>query len=328
MEKSFGLTDIRAAAERLRGKIVRTPLLSSPRLSKELGCNLFVKAESLQRTGAFKYRGALNKMLLLDEGARRRGVVAYSSGNHGHAVAAAASAVGSTAVIVLPSTAPKIKVENCRWWNAEVVFYDPQREDRAEVGRTLIEERGMTLVPPFDDYEIMAGQGTCGVEICEQLNDMSVVPDAVLMNCSGGGLSSGVAEAMKAVFPAIQLCVVEPMGYNKMARALASGVPEKNPPAPKSILEGILGPVVGERTLKVLRRYDVKAKTISEDDALQAMAIGFRDLKLVIEAGGAAGLAAVLTNRAEFKDQNVVVIASGGNVDQEIFALALKRLNA
>jgi len=133
-------------------------------------------------------------MLLPDEGARRRGVVAYSSGNHGHAVAAAASAVGSKAVIVLPSTAPKVKVENCRWWNAEVVFYDPQREDRAELGRALIEERGMTLVPPFDDYEIMAGQVTCGVGICEQLNDIGVVPDSVLMNCSGGGLSSGVAQ--------------------------------------------------------------------------------------------------------------------------------------
>jgi threonine dehydratase len=245
-------------------------------------------------------------------------------GNHGHAVAAAASAVGSKAVIVLPNTAPKIKVENCRWWNAEVVFYDPQREDRAEAGRALVEERGMTLVPPFDDYEIMAGQGTCGVEICEQLNDIGVVPDFVLMNCSGGGLSSGVAEAMKSVFPAIQRYVVEPAAYNKMARALASGVPEKNAPAQKSILEGILGPVVGERTLKVLCRYEVKAKTISEDDALHAMAIGFRDLKLVIEAGGAAGLAAVLTNRAEFKDQNVVVIASGGNVGQEVFARALK----
>jgi threonine dehydratase len=328
MKNRFGLSDIEAAAERLRGKIVRTPLLTSPRLSKEAGCNLFVKAESLQRTGAFKYRGALNKMLLMDEAARRKGVLAYSSGNHGHAVAAAASAVGARAVIVLPNTVAKIKVENCRWWNAEVVFYDPQTEDRAEVGRALLEERGMTLVSPFDDYDIIAGQGTCGLEICEQIKDMGTAPDAVLINCSGGGLSSGVAEAVKSFFPETQLYVVEPLGYNKMARALVSGVPEKNPPFSKSVLDGILGPVVGQRTLEILRRYDVKAKTISEDDALHAMAVGFRDLKLVIEAGGAASLAAVLKNRAEFEGKNVVVIASGGNVDQEVFALALRHLNA
>src|SRR5262249_52476510 len=158
-------------------------------------------------TGAFKYRGALNKMLLLDEATRRQGVLAYSSGNHGHAIAAAASAVGAPAVIVLPNTAAKIKVENCRWWNAEVAFYDPQTEDRAEVGRALIEERGLTLVPPFDDYDIIAGQGTCGIEICEQIKDVGAVPDAVLINCSGGGLSSGVAEAVKSVFPKVQLYV-------------------------------------------------------------------------------------------------------------------------
>ena len=182
----------------------------------------------------------------------------------------------------------------------------------------------MTLVPPFDDYEIMAGRGTCGVEICEQLNDMGVVPDAVLINCSGGGLSSGVAEAMKAVFPAIRLYVVEPMGYNKMA---VSACQRRTRQHQSRYWRESWRPRRGW-TLKVLRRYDVRAKTISEDDALHVMAIGFRDLKLVIEAGGAAGLAAVLTNRAEYEGQNVVVIASGGNVDQEIFALALKRLNA
>jgi threonine dehydratase len=326
--KAFGLSDINAAAERLRGRIVRTPLLTSPRLNRELGCNLYVKAESLQRTGAFKYRGAINKMLLLDQAARRAGVVAYSSGNHGHAVAAAANAVGSPAVIILPNTTPKIKVENCRWWNAEVIFYDPQTEDRAEVGRGIIEKRGLTLVPPFDDFDVMAGQGTCGIEISEQLEEIGIVPDAILINCSGGGLASGVTEAMKSFFPNVRPYVVESLGYDKMARALVSGKPEQNPPYSKSVLDAILGPVVGQLTLDVLRRYDVKSISVSQDEALRAVAISFRDLKLVVEGAGAAGLAAVLKSRAQFEGKNVVVIASGGNVDQEVFALALRHLNA
>lgn len=326
MEHRFGIADIRAAAQRLQGRIVRTPLLTSPRLSQEAGCNLFVKAESLQRTGAFKYRGALNKMLQLDEATRRKGVIAYSSGNHGHAVAAAASAVDAPAVIVLPNTVAKIKLENCRWWDAEIVLYDPQTQDRAEVGRALIEERGLTLLPPFDDYDIIAGQGTCGLEICEQIAEMGATPDALLINCSGGGLSAGVAEAVKSTFPNVQLYVVEPEGFTKMAKSLVSGVPEKNPPLPKSVLDGIMGPVVGDRTLEVLRRYDVQGLTITEDDALKAVALGFRDLKLVVEAAGMAGLAAVLKNRRQFEGKNVVVIASGGNVDPDVFQLALKTL--
>src|SRR5688572_30878828 len=232
----FDISCIRSAAERLRGRLIRTPLLESAMLSERAGCRLFVKAESLQHTGSFKFRGALNKLLSMEPGARTAGVVAFSAGNHGHAVAAAARAAGCPAVIVLPRSAPKIKVESCRWWGAEIVLYDPNNEDRAEIARTIAGTRGMTIVSPFDDLAIMAGQGTCGLELCEQLEEIGVRPDAVLVNCSGGGLSSGVTEAVKHAFPDVDVYIVEPAGYDKMARSLASGVPEKNLSVPLTIL--------------------------------------------------------------------------------------------
>jgi threonine dehydratase len=321
----FGISDIRSAAERLRGRVVRTPLLESPMLSEHAGCRLFVKAEPLQRTGAFKFRGALNKLLSMDEAARRRGVVTFSAGNHGHAVAAAAHALGCPAVIVLPDNAARIKVESCRRWGADIVVYDPESQDRVEVARSLAEPRGLTLVHPFDDVDVMAGQGTCGLEMCEQLNELGVCPDAVLASCSGGGLSSGIAEAAKHAFPEVDVYVVEPAGYEKMARSLVSGLAQKLSSVPRTLLDGISGPAAGDRPLAVLRRHGAKALSITDDEALDAMAAAFRQLKVVIEPGGAAALAAVLSRKADFTGKNVAVIASGGNVDPDVFMRALAR---
>ena len=319
----FNISHIRDAAERLREHLVPTPLLESAMLSERAGCRLFVKAEPLQRTGSFKYRGALNKLLSMEPAARTRGVVAFSAGNHGHAVAAAARAAGCPAVIVLPKGAPKIKVESCRWWGAEIVMYDPEKEDRVEVARAIAEPRGMTIVSPFDDYDIMAGQGTCGLELSDQLEKIRVKPDAVLINCSGGGLSSGVTEAVKHVFPDVEIYVVEPEGYEKMARSLATGMPQKNPSVARTILDGISGPTAGVLPLTVLLRHGVKALSVSDAEALHAMAAGFRYLKLVIEPGGAAALAAVLSRKVDLTGRNVAVIASGGNVDADVFARAM-----
>ncbi len=233
----FNISHIRNAAERIRAHIVRTPLLESAMLSERAGCRLFVKAEPLQRTGSFKFRGALNKLLSMDTRARTGGVVAFSAGNHGQAVAAAARTVDCPAVIVLPQTAPKIKVESCRWWGADIVMYDPNTEDRVEVARAIADARGMTIVSPFDDFDIMAGQGTCGLELCEQLQQIGALPHAILVNCSGGGLSSGITEAVKQAFPDVNVYVVEPEGYEKMARSLATGVPQKNSSVPRTILD-------------------------------------------------------------------------------------------
>jgi len=321
----FDIEAIRQAASRLRGRVVRTPLLESPMLSERAGCRLFVKAEPLQLTGSFKIRGALNKILSMDEPARRAGIVAFSAGNHGQGVAAAARAVNCPAVIVMPDTAPRIKVDNCRWWGAEVVTYDPQTQDRVEVAQGIARPRGMTVVPPFDDYDIMAGQGTCGLEIVEQLNELRVAPDAVVINCSGGGLASGVAEAIKDAFPATEILIAEVLGYEKVARSLATGIPQSNPSVPKTILDGIAGPTAGAKTVEVLRRHQARGLGVSDDEGLAGVATAFKLLKLVVEPGGAAALGAVLAGKADVAGKNVVVIASGGNVDPSVFSQALER---
>lgn len=320
----FDITDLRRAAARIEGRIVRTPLLHSPMLDELAGCRLFVKAEPLQLTGSFKIRGALNKGLSMDPARARAGFVAFSAGNHGQAIAATSKMLGCPAVIVMPRTAPQTKVANCRWWGAEVVLYDPLTEDRTAIARRLAEERGMTVVSPFDDYEIIAGQGTCGLEIVEQLNELQVVPDVVVANCSGGGMAAGLSVACGEAFANTKIVIVEILGFEKMARSIASGVPESNPSVPSTILDGIAGPIAGERPLGALRRYDVTGVGVNDDDALAAMAAAFKLLKLVVEPAGAAGLAAVLARRLDVAGKNVVVVASGGNVDPGVFGRALK----
>lgn len=319
----FDIARIRQAADRLDGRIVRTPVLSSPVLDDIAGANLFVKAESLQLTGSFKIRGAINKILSLDERSRRAGVVAFSSGNHGQGIAAAARIVGCPAVIVLPGSAARIKIDNCRWWGAETVFYDPASEDRAEISRDIAESRGMTLVPPFDDLDVMAGQGTVGLELAEQLRQADVEPDAVVVNCSGGGLSSGVVEAVNSAFPGIESFIVERDGLDKMARSIATGRVCTSPDTSTSIMGAIGGPVAGALPLAVLRRHAVTGLTVSDEEALEAVSTAFRVLKIVLEPGGAASLAAVLAQKPEFRGRNVAVVASGGNVDAEVFSMAL-----
>lgn len=323
MSTEFGMARIRQAADRLRGRIVRTPVLSSPMLDELAGSRVFVKAESLQRTGSFKYRGALNKLLTLDDATWARGVITYSAGNHGHAVAAAAHQTGCPAVIVLPKTAPAIKVDNCRWWGAELVFYDPRTEDREEVARAISEPRGLLLVPPFDDFDIMAGQGTAGLELTEQLDELVAVPDAFLVCCSGGGIASGSSTAIKDRFPQTACYVVEPAGLDKMARSIVTGVPQAKPAEPATILDGIAGPMAGTKTLAVLRQLGAGGLSVTDGEALRAMSAAFRYLKLVLEPGGAAALAAALSKTDLFKGKTVAVVCTGANVDPEIFARAI-----
>lgn len=320
----FNIEAIRQAASRLQGRVVRTPLLESPMLNERAGCRLFVKAEPLQLTGSFKIRGALNKILLMDESGRRAGIVAFSAGTHGQGVAAAARAVSCPCVIVMPNTAPRIKVDNCRWWGAEVLTYDPHTEDRIEVAQRVAQPRGMTMVHPFDDHDIMAGQGTCGLEIVEQLNELQVTPDAIVINCSGGGLASGVSEAIKHAFPATEILIAEVLGYEKVARSLLTGIPQSNPSVPATILDGIAGPTAGVKTVDVLRRYQARGIGVSDDEGLAGVAAAFKMLKLVVEPGGAAAIGGVLAGKADVAGKNVVVIASGGNVDPEVFAKALE----
>ena len=317
----FGIETIRAAAERTHGRVRRTPLLSSPMLDEATGATVLVKAESLQLTGSFKIRGALNVLLSLTDAERAAGVLAFSTGNHGQAVAAAARITGSRATIVMPHDAPRVKVDGVRWWGGEIVFYDPATQDREVVGRGLVAERGLTLVHPYDDVRTMAGQGTAGLEIIDQLREGGHAPDAIVLPCSGGGLASGVIEAVRSEVDVAPF-VVERESYPKMARSLATGRVQQVPAVP-AFLDAIGSPTVGEHPLAALSRHPVTALEASDDQARVAMREAFRTLKLVLEPGGAAALAAVLARRDRFAGKTVVVLASGGNVDADVYAEVL-----
>ncbi|MGE5147561.1 MAG: threonine ammonia-lyase, partial [Candidatus Eiseniibacteriota bacterium] len=306
--------DVARAAERLEGKAVRTPLLASPALDAELGCRLRVKAEMLQRTGSFKFRGAYNRMSRLTAAARAKGVVAYSSGNHGQGVADAARLLDIHAAIVMPADAPAIKIANTRALGAEVVFYDRYHEDRAAVAGKLAEQRGATIVPPFDDPDIIAGQGTVGLELAAQLGEEKLVPDLVLVPCGGGGLLAGTSLAVKHAFPDALIYAVEPEGFDDTGRSLAAGTRVANEPGHVSACDALLSPSPGEITFAINRRLVAGGLAVSDDEAFRAMAKAYAVLKVVLEPGGAVALAAVLSGKIECRGRTVAVVCSGGNV--------------
>jgi threonine dehydratase len=313
------LAAVRKAAERLRGNAVRTPLLESPPLDAELGGRLLIKAEVLQRTGSFKFRGAYNRLSQIPAEARARGVVAFSSGNHAQGVAAAAQILGMPAVIVMPADAPRIKVTNTRGYGAEVVFYDRTTEDREAIAARIIAERGATLVKPFDDPEIIAGQGTSGLELAEQAAERGLTLDAVVVPCSGGGLASGVAVALEALSPKTVIHTAEPEGFDDTARSLATGTRVKNARGAKSLCDALLAEQPGEITFAVLSRCVVRGVAVSDAEVAHAMAVAFDRFKLVVEPGGAVALAAVLAGKVPVAGRTVAVLCSGGNVDAELF---------
>lgn len=319
----FSIDSIRSAARRIAGHVTRTPLLESPQLNDRIGGRVLVKAESLQPTGAFKLRGALNAVLSLSDEQRQAGVVTYSAGNHGQGLAAAARLVGATAVIVMPTTAPRTKVERCQWWGAEVIQYDPATEDRTEIAADLVAQRGLTLVPPFDHADVMSGQGTVGLEIAEQLRERHLEPDAVLVNCSGGGLASGVFEVLSHAYPDAALSIVEPVALSKWGESLRSGIPVHLATVPPTVLDGIAGPTVGTLCLAALRRHQPGVVSIPDETGLHGVRAAFETLRIVLEPAGAASLGALLDGFADGRGKTTVVIASGGNVDPAMFARAL-----
>lgn len=315
--------DIEDAARRLAGKAVRTPLLESPPLNARLGGRLLVKAEPLQRTGSFKFRGAYNHLSRLGPEERRRGVVTFSSGNHAQGVAAAAQILGIPAVIVMPSDAPEIKVRNTRSYGAEIVQYDRYKESREDIGARIAAERGATLVAPYDDPLVIAGQGTVGLEIAEQAADLGARPDAVLVCCGGGGLTAGVALALAERMPQARVFSVEPEGFDDTRRSLESGRREHNDPDARSICDALLAPAPGLLTLAINRRHLAGGLAVSDREAQAAMSCAFADFKLVAEPGGAVALAAALSGKIEVAGRTTVVVCSGGNVDPGLFAASI-----
>lgn len=310
-----------AAEKRLRGHARATPLLNAPLLDAEIGRRTFLKAECLQRTGSFKYRGARSALSALDEEARRRGVLAFSSGNHAQGVALAAKELGINAVIIMPADAPVQKIENTRAYGAEVILYDRATDDRDAIGAKLSEERGLVLIKPFDNPDVIAGQGTAGLEIAAQAAEAGIKDAQVLVCCGGGGLTSGIALALANRAPAFRVHPVEPEGFDDVARSLASGEIQRNSRQSGSICDAILTPAPGELTFPIMKTHCGDGITVSDAEAQRAMAIAFTHFKVVLEPGGAVALAAALFKTKGAGD--VIALASGGNVDTEMFTKAL-----
>jgi threonine dehydratase len=318
---------IRAANDRVEGHIRRTPLLNSPFIDDLAGRRVWVKPECLQHTGSFKFRGAWSALSALDPEVRAKGVIAFSSGNHAQGVALAAKMHGVPAVIIMPADSPEIKLANTRAYGAEVVTYDRGSGDRDLIGAQLSAERGLTLVKPFDEPEVIAGQGTCGLEIAEQAAAKGITKADVIVCCGGGGFTSGVALALEAEAPGMRVRPAEPEGFDDVTRSLRSGGIERNNRTSGSICDAIITPQPGEITWPIMKRLVGPGLVITEDEALQAMAHAWSRLKLVVEPGGAAALAAALFRKDEIEGEDVIVTISGGNVDPAVFDRALSTLS-
>lgn len=315
--------DVEAAAVRLKGKAVLTPLLESPLLNARLGGRLLVKAEMLQRTGSFKFRGAFNRISLIPEADRARGVIAFSSGNHAQGVAAAAKAFGIAATIIMPSDAPAVKVRNTKALGGEVIFYDRWTENREAIGAKLAAETGATLVRPYDDPGIIAGQGTIGLEIADQARAAGATLDACVVCCGGGGLVAGTALALTDRSPGTRIFAAEPAGFDDTARSLAAGERLANAPGAQSFCDAIVTPIPGEVTFRINSRLLAGGVAVTDAEVADAMRTAFDALRVVVEPGGAVALAAALSGKVPVEGRTVAVVCSGGNVDPDVFVKVL-----
>ena len=311
---------IKAAAQRLNGHARRTPLLNAPLLDRIAGRRVYVKAECLQWTGSFKFRGAWSALTALPEEARRQGVIAFSSGNHAQGVAHAAALLGAPAVIIMPHDAPAVKIANTRAYGAEVITYDRLTEDREAIGLALSQSRGLTLIRPYDEPLVIAGQASAGLEIAEQAEEAGITAADVITCCGGGGLTAGIALALEP-HPGLRVRPAEPAGFDDTARSLAAGRVLRNATASGSICDAIVTPEPGKITFPILQRLCGPGLVVSDEEALRAMALAFTHLRLVVEPGGAVALAAALFRQD--LPETVICTASGGNVDPETFRKAL-----
>jgi threonine dehydratase len=311
--------DVEAAAQVLRGVALRTPLISSPVLDALTGARVLLKAETLQRTGSFKFRGAYNKLAAIPRDRRAGGVVAFSSGNHAQGVAAAAQLLSMPAVIVMPSDAPCGKRARTAALGAEVVLYDRANEDREAIAADIAGQRNAVLVPPYDDPLVIAGQGTVGREIIEDLAAMNLAPDVIAVTASGGGLTAGIALAVKSRLPDVRLFTAEPAGFDDHARSFRSGQRERNAALTGTICDALMARMPGELTFAINRTLVGEGVAATDQEVAAAMDFAFHELKLVVEPGGAVALAALMANKIAIRGQVAVAVLSGGNVDADVF---------
>jgi len=313
--------DVLAAAARLAGVVRRTPLLDDPRTDRDLGGRLLLKPECLQYSGSFKFRGAYNALAVL----RPRAVVAWSSGNHAQGVALAAARLGIPATIVMPADAPAIKRRNTEALGARLVLYDRARESREEIGLALARELGATVIRPYDEPLVIAGQGTVGVEIARDLLARHMLADRVVVPCGGGGLSAGIATALATLLPAAEVWIAEPAGFDDTRRSLAAGRRLRNPSGGRTLCDALMAPEPGEITFPLNRRLLTGGVAVTDAEVEAAMRWAFDRFKLVVEPGGAVALAAILAGRIPLEGRTVVAVLSGGNVDAGLFARVLAR---
>jgi threonine dehydratase len=319
------LADIQAAADRIRGHALETPLIESPALNERAGVRVLLKAETLQRVGAFKFRGAYNRLVQLTAEERARGVVAFSSGNHAQGVALAARLLGIPALIVMPSDAPKVKVVATKGYGAEVRFYDRLTDSREAIAAEIAGQRGSVVVPAFDDPHIIAGQGTVGLEMVAQARAQGASLDLVAAPISGGGLLAGLATAIKGLSPDTVMVGVEPEGFDDTLKSLQAGARQVIKPTGRSLCDSLESPFPGELTFPIMQRTVAEVAVVSDPEITEAMRYAFATLKLVVEPGGAAALAALLAGKIDVAGKWAVgLVLSGGNVDPEQFAQVLR----
>ena len=323
---SIGFADIEAAAGRIEGHAVKTPLIESPALNERLGLRVLIKPETLQRVGAFKFRGAFNRLVQMSADERQRGVVAFSSGNHAQGVALAARLLGMPALIVMPSDAPTVKVEATRGYGAEIRLYDRLTENREAIAAAVAAERGAVVVPAFDDPAIIAGQGTVGLELFHQAQALGAALDTVIAPIGGGGLMAGTSLAIKTLSPATAVVGVEPAGFDDTLKSLQAGSRQVMQPTTRSLCDALETPAPGELTFPILQQTLADIAVVTDAEVADAMRLAFQMLKLVLEPGGSVGLAALLAGKIKYAQpgQTIGLVLSGGNVDPELFARVLR----
>jgi threonine dehydratase len=317
------IAEVRAAAHRIAGHAVRTPMLTSALLDERTGMRVFLKCETLQRTGSFKFRGAYNALAALAPAERREGIVAVSSGNHGQGVAEAARLFGIAATVVMPADAPAIKRERTERSGGRIVTYDRATENRDAVAAAHIARHGGVLVHAYNDASVIAGQGTIGLEIVEDCQRLGVVPDVVAAPCGGGGMTAGISLALADAWPGLVMTLVEPEGFDDYRRSLAEGRILANSVPSGSLCDALLAPSPGALGFAIHTANRSRAIAVSDADALAAVAFAFRELKLVVEPGGAVALAALLGGHLKVAGGVAVLVLSGGNIDEAVLARAL-----
>jgi len=320
--RKVSFNEIMNSSIRLKDKVVKTPLLQSSYLNQKLKTNLFLKAENLQTIGAFKYRGALNAVLQLPDNIKK--IVAWSSGNHAQAVAAAAKITGREATIVMPIDSPKAKLEGTAFWGASIIKYDRKKEDREQIGKEIANKTNAAIIPPFDHVDVINGQGTAGLECIEQLEIKNIKPDIVLCCCGGGGLIAGISTAIKGKFKNSKIYSVEPDNFDDTKKSLEENKIVMNSMRDKSICDALLAEKPGNITFEINQKNLTAGISVSDRESLMAMHAAFKYFKIILEPGGAVALAAAITSKIDIREKNVLVIASGGNVDKDIFEQCFK----